>query len=823
MVRRRSLILFGTAGALLAAAGWLTLPRAAGHLARGWLAAQGHGPAALTVADIGWSGAVLTGLRLAGDRLTADRIDLDYTPAGLLAGRIDGATLHGLQLHGRLDAGGLTLEPFGPLGGEGDGAAAPVGRLTLEGARLALETPAGRIDLLADGTLSLTDGRSGRLDLAASGPLAGRFALELAEGAATLAVQDATVALPGLAAAGVTGRAAFADAALWGEFGAATLDIGGTAFAGAALRLDGTAEAVTARLAGQAAGAALDLALVVADPFAPSPRATLTGTAGLGEGRPALEIDAALIDLRRAEDATTLDLRLGLEAGPGRVTDITLAGATLDLPLHAEWHGGKLWVHLAEPGRLEARGLRRGEALRLAGPARLTLPAGGEPLLIADPAAGGLRLNLAAETGALDGRAGGQAFALPAGRLQVAAGWTGAAGLDGEARWALPRLRLPDLPLAAGPAEAALRLADLRLTAKAEAAVLGTPGLLPPLALAGRLAPDGGRLAFDLTAAAPGLPALAAKGRHDPATGAGSARIDWPVLRFAPGGLQPAALSPRLAAATEASGEAGLSGTLGWGGAATDLRLLLRELSFAVGGARIERLNGLVALDGLFPPSTPPGQSLSAALIDVGVPLTDAVADLSLRRDGTVGLALRRLGLAGGQVTTAPLAFDPARPGLETVLVVSGVELGRALDLGGLEGLAATGTLGGRIPVSLRDGAVRVAGGRLAADGPGTIRYRPARPPAALAGAGEQLSLLLAALEDFRYDSLALTLERDGAGEAALGLHLKGNNPALYGGYPIELNVNLTGALDRIVRDSLSGYRVPDQIRERMATFGSDG
>ena len=81
------------------------------------------------------------------------------------------------------------------------------------------------------------------------------------------------------------------------------------------------------------------------------------------------------------------------------------------------------------------------------------------------------------------------------------------------------------------------------------------------------------------------------------------------------------------------------------------------------------------------------------------------------------------------------------------------------------------------------------------------------------------MKLALRALEDFRYDSLRMTLNRQLGGETLVTLHLKGRNPDLYDGYPIALNLTLSGALDRILQDSLSGYRVPDKIRQRMLDF----
>ncbi len=46
-----------------------------------------------------------------------------------------------------------------------------------------------------------------------------------------------------------------------------------------------------------------------------------------------------------------------------------------------------------------------------------------------------------------------------------------------------------------------------------------------------------------------------------------------------------------------------------------------------------------------------------------------------------------------------------------------------------------------------------------------------------------------------------------------------GNNPGFYDGYPVEFNLNVSGALDRVLRQSLAGYRIPAAIEEQLQEF----
>jgi hypothetical protein len=100
------------------------------------------------------------------------------------------------------------------------------------------------------------------------------------------------------------------------------------------------------------------------------------------------------------------------------------------------------------------------------------------------------------------------------------------------------------------------------------------------------------------------------------------------------------------------------------------------------------------------------------------------------------------------------------------------------------------------------------------------VRYRPDQAPAALQAGGENVNLLLQALENFRYKELRLSINGRTDGEMDVGLHIAGANPNLYDGYPIEFNLNLEGALANVLRAGLTGYQIPQRIREQMQGFG---
>ena len=316
--------------------------------------------------------------------------------------------------------------------------------------------------------------------------------------------------------------------------------------------------------------------------------------------------------------------------------------------------------------------------------------------------------------------------------------------------------------------------------------------------------------------------ALNVEASYQPEKDLATALVRLPPLLFQPGGYQPADLSPMLASFTnDVSGSIGITGDVTWqsGVWSSDLDFALREISATAFGVRIERLNSLINLDGVVPPSTPPGQLVAIGGIDAGLPLRDALISLALNRDGSLTLESATMKFAGGEVTAEPLVWNLESDPEPLNLHVTGVDVGALFALAELDDLTATGTLDGIIPVRVVGDDVLIEGAHLASREPGQLRYLPDGTPTGLGADDASIDLVLAALSNFHYDRLDVDLSRAAGGETEVGLHIAGSNPDLYDGYPIELNVNLTGELDRIVRDSLAGYRIPDEIKERLSGF----
>lgn len=232
-------------------------------------------------------------------------------------------------------------------------------------------------------------------------------------------------------------------------------------------------------------------------------------------------------------------------------------------------------------------------------------------------------------------------------------------------------------------------------------------------------------------------------------------------LAFVPGGLQPAQLWPPLGAYLQHA-DGALLAALDWqqGRATREVATLAIEgLTFMTDYGPVGPIDGTIALDRLLPPRTAEPQ----------------------------------------QMRIQGLQLEP---------------LARYVDIGAL---SAVGTLDADLMFSFdHDGRLYIDEGRLAARGPGSLAYRPDEPPAALVGQGAGVELLLQAVTDFRYEALTAIVSGYLDDEMTVALQLRGANPELYEGHPIELNVNLEAPIVPLVGAGRDALEVPEVVRRML-------
>jgi hypothetical protein len=233
-----------------------------------------------------------------------------------------------------------------------------------------------------------------------------------------------------------------------------------------------------------------------------------------------------------------------------------------------------------------------------------------------------------------------------------------------------------------------------------------------PVGLSGEAGLMGGAWRGALAVSDPaGRPLARLNLAHAMATGRGGVEIATGKLSFAPGGLQPAALSPLAAAiGSPAEGEAGFAGRFDWSpsGATSSGVLDVPRLDFQSPAGRVSGLTGRIVFTNLTPLTAAPGQALRASEV---VTPAGTLSGANL----TFGLGESLLSVAGGEaaygggrvfVEALALPLTPGQP-IRGVLRLEGVDLDAKVS--------------GRIAFEAQGTKVRITGGDLHAIEPGRL------------------------------------------------------------------------------------------------------
>jgi hypothetical protein len=246
-------------------------------------------------------------------------------------------------------------------------------------------------------------------------------------------------------------------------------------------------------------------------------------------------------------------------------------------------------------------------------------------------------------------------------------------------------------------------------------------------------------------------------------------------------------------------------------------KVVFGDFGFTADALTMTGLNGVLALDQVWPPRAAEPQRIVFARMVAGLPITEGDITLALPGDGTAVVGNANMKLARGRIAGKNMVVPIDGRDGAFALDVTNVDVGALMATFPTEGLNATGSLNGRIPFRVNNSGLFISDARLVGRD-GSITYAPPSPPAALAQGGG--TILMQALADFQYDEITARMNGNVTKDIGVSLQLKGRNPGLYGGYPIEFNLNLDGPLNRLVREGLSGYRIPDDIKQRLEQQG---
>ncbi len=313
-------------------------------------------------------------------------------------------------------------------------------------------------------------------------------------------------------------------------------------------------------------------------------------------------------------------------------------------------------------------------------------------------------------------------------------------------------------------------------------------------------------------------------GSYDVAAGTGQARLGPVTVRFSPKGVQPRDLLLPLNTVSDVDGPVTVTSSIRLpesGGLQVTTRNEFAGVDLALPtGTVVEGLSGTLDLAGIDPIRTRQTQTLTAKKIAGPFPLDKPRIRFDLRVDGgvpTIRIQEATGGFAGGTVSLEPFTYSASDAKNTLAIGVRSLSLSRLLDEWAAGRVSGEGSLTGRIPVQLSPEGAIIPNGEIKAEKSGVIQVKWGEAREALVSQGEEVGLMVRALEDFRYERLEIGVSRPAEGELSFAITLAGNNPTVLDAQPFVFNITLSGNLEDLLSALSAGQGLTaDLLRGRL-------
>lgn len=322
---------------------------------------------------------------------------------------------------------------------------------------------------------------------------------------------------------------------------------------------------------------------------------------------------------------------------------------------------------------------------------------------------------------------------------------------------------------------------------------------------------------LDLTGKLPGVDALKITGHASPNGERGVVKAAIGPIQFVPHGVQPGQFSPALTALKNVSGMIGAHASIKWSDRYirdSQGEITVQQLSLTHPSITLKDGNMSLKLQNLLSPQSPPQQLITIQNIDIGMPIRNVLMDFQLETGKSTRITLDKMqfSMMEGTVSLKPVAIDPIAARSDIVVHIDAIDLATFFEMIQIEGLTGTGHVSGDIPIMLERNQVTIRDGQLFTMAPGTLRFKSDKAVQMLSGTGEEMNLLLQALQDFQYSELTLHLDKSATHDLTAQLSLLGHNPAIKDGRPFRLNIKLESNIDKILRAISQGYDLSTRV-----------
>ena len=228
-----------------------------------------------------------------------------------------------------------------------------------------------------------------------------------------------------------------------------------------------------------------------------------------------------------------------------------------------------------------------------------------------------------------------------------------------------------------------------------------------------------------------------------------------------------------------------------------------------------EGMAGAIQLTRLFPWETAKDQVISVKLIGTGVNLTDGKIQFQGSKESGYTINSAAFNFAGGTLSTSPFAWKPDEKNNSLTLQLQDIGLAQLAQSMNLSGFAAQGSLEGSLPIVFSPKGLVFKEGLIKSSSEGVFKYSPASYPPALQGNDTRMETVRRALSDFHYNTLEVSVGGALNGNLKTTLKATGKNP-IFGNRPINLNINLQGALMPVLQQALQPGRISDSIEKSI-------
>jgi hypothetical protein len=178
------------------------------------------------------------------------------------------------------------------------------------------------------------------------------------------------------------------------------------------------------------------------------------------------------------------------------------------------------------------------------------------------------------------------------------------------------------------------------------------------------------------------------------------------------------------------------------------------------------------------------------------------------------------MNLLGGQITSDQYGYDLNTGNGAALLTMSQVQLPELLALQ-RQDFSCSGILNGSVPVQMTAGILSVSGASIKAQSPGGyLRYQPNAAVRLLGNQNQGLSVVLDAMDNFQYHTLAAAVDYSPEGIMTARTSIKGANPQYQNGREVFLNLNLEENILKLLESLRLGSEMAEKIGEK-ATKGN--